>query len=54
MRRNAWIELKPNGKSSGTAILILGNSCSRSQNVGIVRTSETAKRGRTVERAGIV
>lgn len=36
------------------AILILGSSCSSSENVGIVRTSQRAKRARTVERAGII
>jgi hypothetical protein len=36
------------------AILILGNSCSSCGNAGIVGTSESAKRARTVERTGIV
>jgi hypothetical protein len=37
-----------------SAILILKNRCSSSRNIGIVRTSESAKRGRVVEHAGIV
>jgi hypothetical protein len=43
-----------NRQSQIAAILILAKSCSRPGNACFVRTSERAKRARTVERTGFV